>query len=171
MAQQSDKLVKKSPMFIKNTVMVNLIFVVAVCTIATLLLIAILPFSAAIEVPLIISLWVFLPLFWVIGSAAFYVREKNTRYTFSEQSLVVRHGTFLGSSTEAMYRYDSMLSVESKQSRLGNKHNYGTISITVPRLENPVLLKGVEDPHEQARRIKDAVYTTSSNSRTDALVV
>lgn len=169
MAQQSDQTIPKSKLYIKNTVIANLIGVISLCTVVTLLLIAVLPFSSRIEKPLIISVWIFLPLFWLIGSAALVLREKSTKYTFSSQSLIVRHGTFLGSSTEAMYRYDSMLSVESRQTRFGNKYNYGTVYITVPRLENAVQLRGVENPHEQARKIKDEVYNTSN--RGDALVV
>lgn len=170
MIQQNDETILKSKVFIKNTIIVNLVGVLVLCAFVTLLLLAILPLGTRVERFLLISIWVTLPLFWAIGSAALLNRERKTKYTLGTQTLIVRKGSLLGSSTESMYRYDSMLSVESRQTRLGNKYNYGTIFITVPRLENAVQLKGIQNPHDYAKKIKEAVYTTSSN-RSDSLVV
>lgn len=172
MAQQANEIIPKSEVFVKNTIILNLVATLLLAGSVSLLLIIILPTNSRIQTPLLIIIWSILPLGWIVGSAALVLRERNTKYILGPQTLTIKNGSFFGSSTEALYRYDSMLSVESNQSFFGRKYNYGTIHITVPKLEtaNAVQLKAVDNPHEQAKRIKNAVITVSSH-RNDSLVV
>lgn len=118
--------------------------VLCICIFVTILFMTSLNFGSSVETAALLFLWLSLPLMLAVGSLGAVMRKRNTRYTLTENSLIVRYGNIFGSSKEVMYRYDSILSVESDQSKLGNIYGYGDVRIAVPRLNEPVILRGIK---------------------------
>lgn len=157
--------VKPSDAYFKYTLFVSFITIILLCILVTCLLLIVFPLDSKIEGIMIISLWVFLPIFWIIGALILWQQKRDTSYTLTDKSLIILDGTIFGGNRETIYRYDSMLSVESRQGPIGKHYAYGTIYINVPRLDHRLVLRGIPNPHDLARNVKTHVNELSSGSK------
>lgn len=111
--------------------------------------------------------WIGLPIVWLISAWLAYLRDKKKGYFLTDDALIVRGGG-LASVHEELYRYDSMLAVSVNQGLVGKSGGYGTISITIPKLDTPVVLRYVMNPEAQAMKLKARI--SGQGSRRNSLV-
>lgn len=148
----------------KSQVILIGLAVVGICLLVTILFKTVVGFGSHFETVLLVLLWIILPMLWLVWSAVYYTKLHKTRYTLTDDSLVIQKSQLLGTVTKH-YRYDSILKVEAFQSFLDKNTNHGQVRLSVPRLNNPVILNYVEDPASQAKHIKRHVGRYAAHSK------
>lgn len=129
------------------------IVVIGICVMMTLFFTFGVTFAPIWQVYIVLSMWVGMGLIWAIGVFVAYTAQSRSRYVLTSDSLSIQHQDLLGNRTERLYRYDTIVSIDSFKHASGE---YGSLKIT---LEHQLLLilKGIAHPDEQARRIKKIV--------------
>lgn len=76
------------------------------------------------------------------------------RYEIATDTLIVhgKMGTF--GSTQAVYLYESIISIRMTQGFLGKKFDYGDIRITMPKIEGELAMNDIDHPAKQMREIR-----------------
>lgn len=110
--------------------------------------------AANLQGMLIAILWISMLGIWALAAFVTIKNYTSTKYILTDQTLVVRKKGWFGSGTEKLYRYDMIMSVHSTSRGHGS---YGSIEMAIRYQEPAVVLHGVVNPDEQARRIKELV--------------
>lgn len=99
---------------------------------------------------LLAVLWVGMTGLWVLGSWVALKQQDKTKYVLTDDALVIRKKGWFGRSTNTLYRYDTILSVQSIVRAHGA---YGTLELVLEK-QDTVELSGIVSPNEYAKRIK-----------------
>lgn len=142
------------------------VLVLVACVFVTLFFGLITGMDTRVERFFTLTIWLLLPIMWLIGSFAAYYKWKNTQIIFGPDNIMVRKSSGFGSDTQ-LYRYDSILSVRVHRDLLGSRLGYGTITLEIPKLGNPVVLDYIDKPDNQAIQIKREV---SMRANTQSLI-
>jgi uncharacterized membrane protein YdbT with pleckstrin-like domain len=159
--------ISTNPRGIQARIVIAWLLVLTMCGVISLALAVIMQNLPQSRNVLLLVVWTTLPLLWLIGSIKAYKGYKKGRYELKDDSLVVYKGGIFGTSSK-LYRYDSIVSVEVQQSYFGKKHNYGTLYITIPRLETVLRLRDIDHPHAQAEKLK---AVSAKRTQTQSMVV
>lgn len=110
-------------------------------------------FAPRLQGLLLIALWVGMLTLWVLDMFVTYQNRAKTKYILTSEALCIRKKGWFGRSSEDLYRYDTIVSVNSTSYAHGA---YGSIKLTIHR-HTPVVLSGVVTPEKYARYIKKLV--------------
>lgn len=147
-----------SPAPLRHSVVVSAALVVLVCLVITFF------FQYAVVVApnaqqfLLTTLWVGMTSIWILGALLMVKSSKSTAYILRTDALVVKKKGLFGKGTERLYRYDTILSVNSTSRAHGA---YGSLEIVLDQ-QPSVMLSGIVLPDEYARQIKKKVSEARS---------
>lgn len=127
--------------------------VMAACVFATLFFDKLVSFAPNLQSLLLTTLWIVLPLLWLLGSVYAYKTWPKANYILLDEALRVQKKGLFGATAEQLYRYESILTTGSSTSMFGE---YGTIKLTLSQLD-PIIIHGVVNPEEQTRKIKEMI--------------
>lgn len=95
----------------------------------------------------------------VMGIAwiAILIRNKkwrDTRYLLGPDAIIVTRPNGIMGVTQDVYLYESILSISFQQDYFGKKYGYGDIDISIPKLNQTLVLRSVVEPAQQLPHIK-----------------
>lgn len=113
--------------------------------------------------------WVLLLAAWAIGSLKLWFDWNFKRYEIAADALIVHAKAGSWGSSQTIYRYESIISVRMTQGFFGKRYGYGDVYITIPKIQNSIVLNDVEDPLNQMMEIQKRL-NERNNGATHALV-
>lgn len=134
------------------------ILVIVTCVLVTLFFGRVSGIMPTIYRLLIFGVWVALVGTWIVLSYRELSNWSKTSYTLLADSLRIRKKGWIGRSSEQLYRYDSILSVDSTSFKHGQ---YGLVEISFTHQEN-IILHNLANPEKQATKIKERVALARS---------
>lgn len=78
-----------------------------------------------------------------------YYKWRDDKYVLTEEGILISSSLSPTKKKRKIYLYESIISVSCNQNYFGTKFNYGEIHVTIPKLEDKLILKDVENPEEQ----------------------
>ncbi len=104
-----------------------------------------------------------------IAWIAVLIRSKKwdgTHFMLGKDALLItRMRGLMGTTTQDVYLYESILSARVQKSYLGQKYGYGDIELTIPKLERQIILREVEQPDQQLLNLKAHMENKGNRSR------
>lgn len=105
----------------------------------------------------------------LVAWVAILIRSKKwdaTHFVLGEDALLItRMRGLMGMTTQDVYLYESIISARVQQTYMGQKHGYGDIELTIPKLERQVILREVENPDQQILLLKAHMENKGNRSR------
>ncbi len=98
--------------------------------------------------------WVFLVGAWAITSLRLWATWRIKRYEIAKDALVVHAKAGKFGTSQTVYRYESIISLRTTQGFLGKRFGYGDVRISIPKLENEVVMNDIENPVEQLAEVQ-----------------
>lgn len=86
---------------------------------------------------------------------------KNTQYFLTDTAIIIKRG--VNSSTENVYRFDSVVSATIQQSFMGKRGGYGDIILKVPSVEGDVILKDIDQPSGLLEKVHKKLANSTVN--------
>lgn len=93
----------------------------------------------------------FLIVIFIAGFALMiaYSRWLGTHYDLTPEGIVVATGFGNFANKRKIFLYESIISASFNQNYFGKKYGYGDMHITIPKLEQKLILKDIEDPGDK----------------------
>lgn len=101
--------------------------------------------------------------FWGLASLIMVIKWRATEYVVHPDFVKVEKSKTLTQTQTTIYRYESMVSVSINQGYFAKEKSYGDIKLKIPKLENDVVLKDVNNPTEILRDIQRRVNSKPAN--------
>jgi len=122
----------------------------------------------AFEVYLLSGIFTFLGVMFAAWIAVL-IRSKKwdaTHFILGEDALLItRMRGLMGTTTQDVYLYESIISARVQQSYMGQKYGYGDIELTIPKLERTLILREVANPDQQLLLLKARMENKGNRSR------
>ena len=98
----------------------------------------------------------FLAVLFLAGVAAmiYYGRWQANTYELRSEGIVVNTGFGNFSRKQKLYLYESIISVSFNQDYFGKKYGYGNVHVTIPKLEQKLILEDIERPDQTMPALK-----------------
>lgn len=109
--------------------------------------------------------WVVFILGWAYGSFNLWYLWKIKRYEIGPHALIVHAKAGKMGMEQAVYRYESIISLRMTQNFLGRQFGYGDIRISMPKLDYDVVLYDIDHPTEQILEIQKRIRDHSGGSQ------
>jgi uncharacterized membrane protein YdbT with pleckstrin-like domain len=138
------------------------LWVLVTCALITVLFRTVIGIGSNVESYLLWALWVLLPGMWVIGSMIARDKWRKSSYSLTKDAVVVTKGNMVGGKSRQMYRYDAIIAVDVEQDLWGSRFGFGDVHLEIPRLGRRVILRAVNNPHEQTKQLKARVTQQSA---------
>jgi membrane protein YdbS with pleckstrin-like domain len=106
-----------------------------------------------------------IPLLWILQLIGLYASWNATRYTISEDGIRISHKQGLMGRSSTVYRYESIISAELRQSYFGERYGYGDIYLTIPKLDKDVVLSSIDVPQLPMEYIQKRVANLKGNTQ------
>ena len=152
-----DYVIPKSSAPVRRFAIASAVLIFTACVVVTFF------FSYAVTIApnaqrvLVGWLWGGMLAVWLLGLLVTAKGHSSKKYVLTSQALSVRKEGWLGKASERLFRYDTIMSVNT----ISRAHGaYGTIELVLDQ-QPSVLLTGVLLPEEHARRIKQVVMEKS----------
>lgn len=84
-----------------------------------------------------------------IAAMIYYAKWQAQTYILRHEGIVVSNGLGNFSRKQKLFLYESIISVSFNQNYFGKKYGYGNLHITIPKLDQKLILKDVVEPDEQ----------------------
>lgn len=123
------------------------------CVVITLFLFFALDIPPFWRAMFVVLVWGGMIVLWALGALIARWVQSRTSYSLTKDSLCVSKYDWLGHKTQHLYRYDTILSIDSHTHAGGS---YGSLTIAMAQ-QRTISLVGLARPDEQARRIKNLV--------------
>lgn len=108
---------------------------------------------------------------WAGASLKLWYDWKIKRYEIGRDALIVHAKAGKLGTSQTIYRYESIISIRMTQGFLGKQFGYGDIRVTIPKIEQEVVLNDIEHPIEQLEGIQRRMGGRIDNvSATAALI-
>jgi membrane protein YdbS with pleckstrin-like domain len=85
----------------------------------------------------------------------------KTGYSLTETAIIVQSG--VGTHTEDVYRFDSVVSASIQQSFLGKKYGYGNIVLGVPHMQGDLILRDIDQPSSLLEKMHKKLANSTVN--------
>lgn len=131
-----------------------------ICTVITLIVVQ----SNTATMLLLLIVWIGLAVAWLGQAVYLWVTWRTEAYQLNEKSIIVQKKRGILGSEQSIYRYESILSVNLRQSYLGKKYHYGDITIEMPKAPEPVVLRHVDHPSEQLKELQGRVSARGAST-------
>lgn len=106
-----------------------------------------------------------LPLLWILQSIGLYLSWNAQTITISEDAIKVSKKRGWMGQSNTVYRYESIVSAELQQTHFGQKYGYGDIILTIPKLENDVVLGNIDLPTKSMDYIQKRIAGLRQNTQ------
>lgn len=106
-----------------------------------------------------------LPLLWLAQSVGMYIAWNQFSATADNSAIKVKRKGKWGASSSTVYRYESIVTVELRQTYFGKKYNYGDIVLTIPKLEYPIILHNIDSPKKSMLLIQEKIANLRANTQ------
>lgn len=113
--------------------------------------------------------WVMLLGGWAFAALKLWVDWSIKRYEIGEDALSLHTKARGWATAQTVYRYESIISVRMTQGMLAKKFGYGDIEVSIPKLDEPIIMNDIEDPINQMQEIQNRMKA-SNNGTTSALI-
>ena len=121
---------------------------IVACLVVTYFFVRFVQRAPGLQVLLVVSLWIILPLLWIGGSLLAWQNWPKRTYRLTNTALILTKREWFGNVTEELYRYETILSIKASKGFLG-----GNLVLTLAQLP-PITIRDVLDPEVEARTIK-----------------
>jgi hypothetical protein len=98
--------------------------------------------------------WVVIAIFWGITSLMLWFEWNIKRYEVTSDSLIIHTKAGRWGSGQTLYRYESIISVKLTQGFWGKRYNFGDVRLTIPKLDDEVVMHDIENPLDQLMQIQ-----------------
>lgn len=115
------------------------------------------------ELVLIILYVIFVACFWGLSTLIMVIKWRSTVYIVHPEFVQVERSKTLTQTQTTMYRYESMVSVSINQGFYAKEKAYGDIKLKIPKLDNDVVLKDVNNPVEILQDIQNRINARPAN--------
>jgi hypothetical protein len=111
----------------------------------------------------ILLIYAFLMIFTIIAMQRSW--SKRSYYLRGNMIVVAQKNPWTGAVDESIYRLDTVISANVKQTVLGKRNNYGDIILSVPKTgdNSRIVLKDIENPRETVIKINNIVDKSGSS--------
>ena len=113
--------------------------------------------------------WVVLLGGWSIGAIKLWLDWNIKRYEVAEDALILHTKAGKFGTAQTIYRYESIISVRMTQGFFGKMFGYGDVEISIPKIEQPVVMNDIEDPLNQMLAIQKRMEQRNTGA-THALI-
>lgn len=93
-----------------------------------------------------------------------YYKWRDDRYVLTEEGILISSSLSPTKKKRKIYLYESIISLSCNQNYFGTKFNYGEIHVTIPKLEDKLILKDVENPEEQLLLLQKFVKSNAGKN-------
>ena len=112
----------------------------------------------------VLLLWFFIFGGWAFTSLKSWLSWKAQFYEIGPESLVVHVKAGMWGSAQTMYRYESFISTRMVQGFWGKRFGFGDVYISIPKMENGVILRDIADPTVQLSGIQKKMEERSAGA-------
>jgi membrane protein YdbS with pleckstrin-like domain len=109
--------------------------------------------------------WILIIGGWVVATVRLWLNWNNKKYEITEDAFIVHGKAGNFGKSQAIYRYESILSVKMTQGFLGKKYNYGDVRLTIPKLDKDVIMNDIENPMEQLAMVQKRINDKSKSNQ------
>lgn len=101
----------------------------------------------------------FLIILFMIGFAAmiYYIKWQSIEYLLGPEAILVTTSVGAVGKKQKVYLYESIISASFNQNIFGRKYGYGDMHITIPKLDQKLILKDVDRPGAQLPFLQDRI--------------
>lgn len=156
--------IRRSSKGLKAQIITSGIITLLLCLLSSWLLGKLMGWSASEGSGLKLLAWVVLVGGWVVTSLKLWSAWKIKRYEVTPDAIIVHAKAGQWGSTQTHYRYESIISIKMSQGYWGKKYNFGDVRMTIPKLDNDVVMNDIENPMEQLAEIQKRMGERSSGS-------
>jgi len=100
---------------------------------------------------------------WGLSTLIMVVKWRATEYVVHPEFVHVERPKTLTQTQTTMYRYESMVSVSINQGLYAKEKKYGDIKLKIPKIDNDVVLKDVNDPEKALHDIQIRINARPAN--------
>lgn len=106
---------------------------------------------------LVFITWILFIIAWGMQAFKAWSGWKAIRYEIGEEALVIHAGAGMFGSVQNLYRYESIISIRMVQGYWGKKFGFGDIYLTIPKIDNEVILRDIENPQQQILDLQTSI--------------
>lgn len=111
-------------------------------------------------------------LLMTLGLAVVYTKKAwhKEYYEVTDDAVIVHlNSAFKANTSQTIYRYDSIVSIRLTQGVMGRQYGYGNIYLTIPKIDNEVVLKDIKQPVKQLSDIREHMQKPTSLKTTSLI--
>ena len=91
---------------------------------------------------------------WAITALRMWFSWKAKRYEINKDAIIVYASAGKWGSSQTLYRYESIISLRMTQGFWGKRFGYGDVRITIPKIDQEVILYDIEEPAKQLAELQ-----------------
>lgn len=103
---------------------------------------------------------------WIVSSLKLWLNWNSKKYEITKDAFIVHGKSGKWGSSQAIYRYESIISIKMTQGFWGKKYNYGDVHLNIPKLDKELVMYDIERPIEQLQEVQKRINERSNNSAT-----
>lgn len=131
------------------------IVVVIVGLIASFLLTKMFSITQWTGITVQILVWALLIITWGLASLYSWKTWNKKYYEVTDDAVIVySDGMWKTDTEEVIYRYESIISIRLTQSFWGKRYGYGDIRLTIPKIDQEIILSDIKNPQQQLSDIR-----------------
>lgn len=109
-------------------------------------------------------LWLVFIAGWGIRSLLSWFSWRANHYEISPDAIIVQTKAGSWGTAKTLYRYESIISIRMVQGYWGKKLGYGDVLITIPKLDKEVVLRDIDNPHQQLADLQKRLAERSNGA-------
>lgn len=161
-------LIKRSAKGLEVQVVAIGVAAVGSALLATWLLARLFALTSSSGVLTIVIVWLVFIGAWALGTAKLWFNWQVKRYEIGKDALIVHSKAGKFGKSQAIYRYESIISMRMTQGLLGKRFGYGDVLLSIPKLDKEVVMSDIDHPAEQLAEVQRRLAERSISH--DALV-
>lgn len=109
----------------------------------------------------------FLIILFVIGFAAmiYYKKWLSIEYVLGPEAILVTKSNGAFGKKQKVFLYESIITASFNQNYFGRKYGYGDMHITIPKLEEKLILKDIDSPGNQLPFLQERIRNKTGINR------
>lgn len=156
-----DKKLERSPVTLKYFLISSAVVSVLLLTVS-LFLLAELRLLLGVSIPLLrIMVVFFFPIVWLVSALIMYKKWNKETYSYNSDGLSIDKQMTFGDSQVDTIPFGAVESIQLRQTRLGQKHNYGDIVLRLKKDQDPIILKLISNPKNYITDLNRHIGSTS----------
>ena len=161
-------LIKRSPKGLQVQVITVTIVAVVSAVLVTVLLAKLFAMTPMDGLLTKFLTWMVFIIIWAIGVGKLWFDWQIKRYEIGKDALIIHAKAGKFGKSQAIYRYESIISIRMTQGLLGKHYGYGDVLLTIPKLDKEVVMSDIDHPSEQLAEVQQRLAARTVSA--DALV-